>query len=272
MSGTPARSPLTVPEYGAVRVELHGAVAVLVLDGPRGNALTRELAGDLYDALLWARNHHDSIRALVLTGEGPMFSSGGDVEMFAQSGDQAIENVQRAMLYGAGCVTALSEAEFPSICALNGPVIGGALGFALACDIRVASTKGTFSPLNGRLGLTPDLGTSWFLVSRVGRGRALEILLEERNLKPRRLLELGLVSEVVEPDELLPTAIEKARRLAMKSSSYVAAARSLVGEASRRSLAEHLRHDHHCVEKAWMADDFAEGLQAFNEGRPPRFG
>ena len=139
------------------------------------------------------------------------------------------------------------------------------------CDMRIASANAAFVCAYGRIGASPDGGMTYFLPRVVGPDRALQLLLNDPLLSAEQALEMGIVSKVVAPDELLTEARAKAEKLAAKAPHYVRMAKLLVGQSLDNSLTEHLQLERHGIADSMATEDLREGVTAFFEGREARF-
>jgi 2-(1,2-epoxy-1,2-dihydrophenyl)acetyl-CoA isomerase len=198
-----------------VGVERSGAKAVVTLRDPgRLNCLSAGLMVQLRARLDELAADPD-LRAVVITGEDPAFSAGGDLEMI-EHGSHAIRDagassdttdawrwIRREF---GGVVRRIAATDKAFIAAVNGAAAGVGLAFVLACDIVVASERAVFAPAFGRLGLVPEVGTSWLLTRRLGYQQAIALYVSGRHIEAERALELGLVQEVCGHDELLDVA------------------------------------------------------------------
>jgi enoyl-CoA hydratase/carnithine racemase len=139
------------------------------------------------------------------------------------------------------------------------------------CDFRVASTNAAFVCAYGRIGASPDGGMTYFLPRVVGPDKALQLLLDDPLLSADAALELGIVSKIVAPEELLDAAKEKARKLGAKAPHYVRMAKLLIGQSLDNSLTEHLQIERHGIADSMGTEDLREGVDAFFNGREARF-
>ena len=210
-------------ERPLVRVEHRDRCAVVTLCDPqRLNALSTGLVVQLR-ARLDELTADPALRAIVITGDGPAFSAGGDLELI-QTGSQAIRDagspadttdawrwIRREF---GGVVRTMARSDKAFVAAVNGPAAGVGLAFALACDIVVASERAVLVPAFGRLGLVPEVGTSWQLTRRLGYQGALALYVSGRHLDAAEALELGLVQEVCPHAQLLPAAERWCQRVA----------------------------------------------------------
>lgn len=197
-------------------------LALLRLNRPsRLNALSDEMVAELsrtLDALATERE----LRVLVLTGEGRGFCTGFDLALAERAPHEdewgeAEAWSARQESFGA-VVTKLRALRAPVIAAVNGPANGAGLGIALACEIRIASEAAAFNSAFVKVGMSScDIGVSWLLPRAVGTSHAFEMMLTGRMVDAAEAARIGLVSEVVEPDALLPRAWEIARSIAANS-------------------------------------------------------
>lgn len=185
--------------------------AVVVLNEPdRMNALSAPMVAHLKEAITELVGD-DDIRSVVLTGAGDAFSAGGDVHMMRRTaselGDEGTADVWRWIRYQFGGVARLiARSDTTFIAALNGPAAGVGLAWALSCDVVIASERAVIVPAFGRLGLLPEVGTSWALTRALGYQGAFAYFVEGRHLSAAEGLRLGLVQEVVPHEQLLPAA------------------------------------------------------------------
>jgi 2-(1,2-epoxy-1,2-dihydrophenyl)acetyl-CoA isomerase len=195
-----------------VRVERGEDRAIVTLVEPeRLNVLSAALVRQLR-AALEALAGDPSVRAIVLTGEDPGFSAGGDLRMMevaveelsAAPGTTDIWRWIRREFGGIARLIARSDATF--VAAINGPAAGVGLAWALTCDVVVASERAVIVPAFGKLGLLPEVGTSWALTRRLGYQGAYAYYLRGEHIDAHEALRLGLVQEVVAHDELLAAA------------------------------------------------------------------
>lgn len=229
-----------------VEVSDEGAVRVIRLNRPeRRNATSPELMAAVSDALPLPQN--EAVRAVVITGNGPSFSSGGDLKakpLPIEPGSRRMREVFNPTM------ARLATLPLPVIAAVNGPALGAGLSLALAADLRVASRRAVFSSGFVDVGLATDTGASFFLPRLVGYGRAFDILATGRKVMPDEALAMGLANRVVEPEELLPSAIELAQLLAAKPGAAVPAVKELLTAAARNTVAEQLEAEARMYDRA----------------------
>jgi 2-(1,2-epoxy-1,2-dihydrophenyl)acetyl-CoA isomerase len=256
--------------YEALRYEQADHVVIVTLDRPEVlNALDTQLLDEL--GQVSERVSGDpSVRAVVFTGAGRAFCSGGDLKQsnFAGSGRSAA--AQDPNDHWAARLLAIRK---PTIAAVNGVAAGGGLALALACDIRIASEAARFCAIFARIGMSVLDGTAWLLTRAVGHSKALEMLYTTDMVEAQEAARIGLVSRVVAPDELLGEATGLAGRIAASAPVALELSKRVVGASLAKSFLEHLPDQ-------WAAQqdnlrraehDIAEGGRAFQEKRPPRF-
>jgi enoyl-CoA hydratase/carnithine racemase len=270
-------TPETVnpPQLNTIRIEVDGEIGTLTLDRPDAfNAMSPELIGEMTVAFAWLADRAP-LRALIITGAGPAFCAGGDVTWFRKGVETDEVDLPSEVRRGAEvlhqAIIDLRRVPFPVIGAINGPAAGAGFSLALACDIRIAAVSAFFAPAYGRIGASPDGGMTYFLPRVVGPSKALELLLEDPNLKAEAAKELGIVSEVVEPDALMETARAKAEELAQKAPHYVRMAKKLVGVSLENSINDHLQLERHGIADSMATEDLRQGVETFFSGGTPEF-
>ncbi|MGH2922526.1 MAG: enoyl-CoA hydratase/isomerase family protein [Solirubrobacterales bacterium] len=263
------------PELGTLKIELDGDVGTLTLDRPDAlNAMSPEMIGELTTAASWLADRAP-IRALIVTGAGRAFCSGGDVNWFKQGvtteGVDLPSEVRRGAEVLHQAIVDFRRVPFPVIAAINGPAAGAGMSLALSADIRIASDQAFLAIAYGRIGASPDGGMTYFLPRVVGPAKALELALNDPNLDAQAALEAGLVSEVVPADQLMERAHEKARKLAKKAPHYVRMAKRLLHESIENSLTDHLQLERHGIADSMATEDLRRGVTAFFAGDEPEF-
>jgi 2-(1,2-epoxy-1,2-dihydrophenyl)acetyl-CoA isomerase len=204
-----------------VRVERQDARAIVTLEDPEKlNPLSAELTIQLHDRLRELADD-PSLRAIVLTGQGPAFSAGGDLRMMVTSGQRMLAHSPegatdiwrwiRGQFGGIARLIARTDKAF--IAAVNGPAAGVGLAFALACDVLLLSEQAVIVPAFGRIGLVPEVGNSWLLTRTLGYQRTFGLFASGKHLSGQEAYDLGLGNEVVPHAELLGTAAKWCERI-----------------------------------------------------------
>lgn len=225
--------------HEAVRVERPSAdrATVTLAEPERLNALSAAVCVGLNRALDELAGEPE-LRTIVLTGEGDGFCAGGDLAMMADGAARIGEeggstDVWRWIrLQFGGIVRRIARTDKAVIAAINGPAAGVGLAFALTCDLAIASERARLVPAFGRVGLLPEVGTSWALTRRLGYQGAFAFFAEGRHLDAREALALGLVHEVVPPYDLLPAADRWADRIAQLAPHALAMTKPLLRGAA----------------------------------------
>ena len=265
------------------RFEVRDRVATLTLDRPeRLNSWTGRMHAE-YRALLDLAANDSDVRVIVVTGAGRGFCAGADaraLEGEAERGayDPALGDDVALPGYG---VRPEFDADFayhfgipkPIIAAVNGPAAGVGLVLACYCDLRFAAEGAKLTTAHGRLGLPAEFGLSWLLPRLIGVTRAADLLLSSRVVLAEEAEALGLVNRTLPPDELLPFTYDYATRLATDiAPSSLAVTKLQLYRDLHRDVASSVRDAATRLDEMMGGDDFAEGVAALVQKRPPSFG
>jgi 2-(1,2-epoxy-1,2-dihydrophenyl)acetyl-CoA isomerase len=259
-------------QNGCVRLEVDDGLVRLSLCRPEvHNAVSAGLGRSLRHALAWPGL--EEADALVLSGSGGAFCSGGDVGVMRsaiEGGDP--ESVLRPILDDLhASVSRLRALPMPVVAAVQGEAVSAGMGLALAADMRVMGRSAVMITKHVAMGGAPDAGLSYFLARELGRGRALAAMMLSERLTADDLLACGLVQQVVPDDEVIGAATRLARRLALIPRESLLAARRLVDAATLHDLDRHLDLEKQEFLKLCTGDNLREGVAAFLEDRPPVF-
>ncbi len=212
------------------------------------NDVRNELTGtglvdDIVDVADWV-NRNPAVSVLIITGEGSAFSAGGNVkDMADRSGAFAGNVAEQAQRYRQGIQRmpiAVTGIEVPVIAAINGAAIGAGFDLANMCDIRLASSKAKFGETFVNLGIIPGDGGAWFLQRLIGYQKAAELTFSGRVIDAQEAKELGILLEIVEPEELLARAQDMARDMASKPPQALRLTKRLMKTAQRQELPDFL--------------------------------
>jgi 2-(1,2-epoxy-1,2-dihydrophenyl)acetyl-CoA isomerase len=252
------------PEMG-IQIDRDESVLTITLERPEQlNAFTREQHRELADALERAKD--DEIRAVIITGAGRGFCVGQDLdEVRAESGENGGGNDSRLREGYHPNILAIRALEKPVIAAVNGVAAGAGLSLAAACDVRIASRKAKFVPAFVNLGLIPDSGGSYFLPRLIGYARSFEWLTSGRHLDAEEALAWGLVSELVEPDQLNELTRERATQLAGMPGSGIAGTKRLLDQSLQLVLEDELEHEVEMQLQALSTPEYEQAMQEFLE-------
>lgn len=250
-----------------VLFEKRGRVALLTLNRPeRLNAWSREMAA-LVQSHVEDCNDDDSVGAIVITGQGRGFCSGADL-----SGGPRPANGAAPQPRSSEPLTYLLQRSKPIIAAINGPAVGVGLTLPLACDIRIASDRARLSMRFVRIGLTPELGSTYLLPQIVGLAYANELILTGRIIDAAEAGRIGLVNHVVPHESLLDEALKLADEIAFNPTKHVAWAKQMIySNAANDNLRSVLQTEDEIFGQATRTDARVEAATAFREKRDPDF-
>jgi len=258
-----------------LQISRDGAVVIWTMNHPATrNALTGNTAIDEIVAAASAASTDPSVRAIILTGAGPVFSSGGNVKdmaRFAQPGIDA-NAVRNEYRHGIQRIPkAMWALDVPIIAAVNGPAMGAGLDLACMCDIRIASDNATFAESFVRVGIVPGDGGAWLLPRAVGAAKAAEMAFTGDPISATEALACGLVSKVVAADTLLAEAQALAARIARNPAGVLRMTKRLLREGVHNTLESVLETSAAYQSLAHLSADHHEAVRAFIEKRPPKF-
>jgi enoyl-CoA hydratase len=251
-----------------VLIEKRGRVAIITINRPdKLNALNVQTRQDILAALDQAGSD-DEIRVVVITGAGEKaFVAGADINEFA--GKTALQ--QREVMKGRRAFDAMEDFPKPVIAMINGFALGGGCELALACDIRIASSKARLGQPEIKLGIIPGGGGTQRLTHLIGEGKAMELILTGDMIGADEALRLGLVNHVVAPEELEAKTMELANKIAEMSPVALAMAKQAVKNAARLDLRAGLEAEVDLFALCFSSEDKEEGVRAFIEKRKPEF-
>jgi len=266
-TNTNAESVLLTRDGAVANLTLNRQAALNALDLPMMDALVAHVAMIAADPTL---------RVVVLQGAGKHFMAGGDLKTFATRLDA--EPAQRQADFQLivdrlhAAIEHVQRMPQVVICALRGAVAGFGLSLAAACDLAVAADDAYFASAYRQIGLTPDGGGTWALPRIVGLRKALELLLLSERIDAAEALRLGLVNRVVAPEALDAAVATLAEKLSTGPRMALANAKRLARDSLDRTLSEQLRAEAQSFAQCAATPDFVEGIRAFLEKRPARFG
>lgn len=248
-----------------VRYELDGHVGIVTIARPQvHNALRRKTYDELTELV-----QTSTARVLVITGEGRSFCSGDDVRELMNGGEAASAPRPAPRLTPAA--GALLETNIPVVAAVNGPAVGWGMEMALMADFRVAARRARFGELFVKRGLCSDVAGIARLAQLVGRERAAELLLTGEVIDAERAERIGLVGRVVDDEQLMPAALELARKIAANPPLAVAALKSGLREALDPDWSDLGRWVSTRLGELFRTEDHREGVKSFLEKREPNY-
>jgi enoyl-CoA hydratase/carnithine racemase len=258
--------------YEHIQITESGGIVTITLNRPdRLNAFIGHMRRDLAEALEHAGSDR-SARIIVITGAGRAFCAGGDIAFMAEL-MQRRDSEEFSRILGAGrrVILAIRQTTKPVIAAINGPASGAGCNLAFACDLRIAATTATFSQSFAKVGLHPDWGGTYFLPRLVTPNKACEMFFLGESIDAAEAARLGLVNQVVAPEELEAATLQLAQRLCAAPPIALAAAKHAVYMSEAADLDEMLRYETEAQLRCFESDDGHEGVRAFLEKREPRF-
>ena len=254
-------------------LDTDSGVAIVTLNRPtRLNALTFEVYAELRDVFA-ALDTEPGVRAVVITGAGRGFCSGGDVEdiigaLFGRDSAGLLEFTRMS----CDLILNIRRCRRPVVAALNGTVAGAGAVIAAACDFRIAAPSARIAFLFVRVGLSgADMGAAWLLPRIVGLGHATDLLMTGEFIDATRAYEIGLYHRVVPQDQVLPEAMAFARKLARGPSAALAVTKQALEVEAALGFAEALDHEARVQAELMEDPNYREAYEAFRAKREPRF-
>ncbi len=259
--------------FETVQFELRDAVAIITMNRPDAlNALSLQLTKDLREAI--NRAIREKARAVVLTGAGRAFCSGGDLRemqsMWQKEGriEAFLEEPLKAL---HAVILLIRETPIPFVAAVQGVCAGAGTNFALACDIVIASENATFNEAFVRIGLSPDCGGSFFLPRTIGEKLAAELFMTGDSLTAERAEKIGMINAIVSADSLLDEAMKMAKKLSLAPTASIGRIKRMLNASFSNDLHAQLDLEHQLQIESGKSNDFKEGVTAFFEKRQPNF-
>ncbi len=254
-------------EYEEVDLDISGGLAVLTLNRPeKMNALTTQMRAEITHAMKDAARH---VRAIVLTGAGRAFCSGQDLGDSSSTGkidlEQALRDEYEPMLQS------IYDCPVPTIAAVNGPAAGAGANLALCADVVIATESAYFLQAFARIGLLPDAGGTWFMPRQMGFAKAMGAALFADKISAKQADEWGLIWESVPDEDFAAHWRKRAEYLANGPTAGFSAIKKAMRGTYERSLPQQLQVEAHLQGDCGRSRDFAEGVVAFMEKRPPKF-
>ena len=256
-------------DFARVKLDIDDSVALLTLNDPDVmNAAGAPMLGDILAALDVVEDRANGVRCLVVTGAGKAFCSGANLK------DRGLGKAKPA---GAVLEThwhpllrRLRRLHCPIVIAVNGAAAGGGMGLAMTGDIVIAARSAYFLQAFRRIGLVPDVGSTWLLPRRVGAARAMELSLLGEKLPAETALAWGLINRVVDDGQALIEAMKTTREMAA-GPKVLGLIRGLYWDSTENTFEEQLDLEFRTQKIAGSSDDFREGVSAFLEKRPAKF-
>ena len=254
--------------YQDIRFEVRDRVAIIELHRPQHlNAYSGRMGEELGDAYRTCDND-DAIRAVVVTGAGKAFCAGADMSM----GEDTFAKQESETFSAAGVDPPAWEVRKPVIAAMNGHAVGIGLTLALQCDMRIVANEGKYGVLQVRRGVMPDAYSHWTLPRLVGMERAADLLLTGRKVSGAEAVVMGIASQALPADKVLPAALEIARDIAINTAPLsVGITKRLLWESLTLTRAEVGHRETELHHHLMGRSDAIEGVVAWLERRPPQW-
>jgi 2-oxoglutaroyl-CoA hydrolase len=251
-------------DYDGFDVERSGGVATIMLNVPdKFNRVSMNARGELADVFADLGSDNE-VTAIVLTGAGTAFTAGGDIPGFLQRHPEELSRL-------AWNVAAPERCPKPVIAQLRGYTFGVGLELALACDFRIAADDVELALPEIRLGMIPGSGGTQRLARLIGLGRAKDVIMRGRRIPAQEALSLGLVTEVVAPDELEGAVGRLVQELSELSPLALRTAKRVLNQAYDSPLHVGIEIEGYAYGMLRSTADFKEGVEAFDERRKPKF-
>lgn len=246
-------------------------------DPDRLNAMTRAM-GEAFRERIGELAQDESIRALIVTGEGRAFSAGGDLDMLQQQADRgaaapgiAWRGIRDDMSSFYRLFLSVRDIPCPTIAAINGHAIGAGFCIALGCDFRYVAAEAKLGLNFTRIGVHPGMGVTWTLPRLVGPALASELLFTSRTITGNEAGPIGLANRVLPREEVLSAAISTAREIAQNAPLAVRATKRALRRSETASIEDQLQFEASEQARNFESADAHEGIAAVREKRSPDF-
>lgn len=259
---------MTTTTGSMLSCHIDGAVATLLINRPPANTLTPELLAEL-SAAVDQLVKDDAVKVVVLTGTGRFFIAGADIRLLASIASS--QEGEAIALGGQAILNQIEALEKPVIAAINGACLGGGLELAMCCHIRLAAEGSRLGQPEISLGIMPGFGGTQRLPRIVGQSKAIELILTGDSISAQEAKAIGLVSQVVPPEDLLHQARGLARTIASKGQVALRASLRAIRQGVEVNLQDALVMESRMFGELCETDDKREGMAAFLEKRQPRF-
>ena len=246
-------------------------VALLVLDNPDQRNAMSDAMTEAWSAAVADLAEDPTVRAVVVTGEGSAFCSGGDTSWIASEPDATVDDLRRRMLPFYRAWLGIRSLEVPTIAAVNGAAIGAGLCLALACDIRYAATSARLGVPFVKLGMHPGMAATWSLPEVVGAAAARDLLLTGRLVGADEALRLGLVSRVIDHATFLDEVLAVAAAVAATAPIATRLTKLALADGGHATYDAALQWEALAQPVTLATEDLQEGIRAAREKRAPAF-
>lgn len=261
---------MTKSAYETILFSKEKKIARVAFNRPEvHNAFNSELIGEIDDAFEKIKSD-ESVRVVILTGEGKSFCAGADIKWLREIINYSYEQNLEESLQLAEVLHKIYTLPKPTIAMVNGTAIGGGNGFLSACDISVASDEARFGLSEVKIGLVPA-AISPYVMRRIGESKAREYFLTGKRISAQKALEIGLLNEVVAPDKLEETVLDIAQLLLTSGPEAIAACKELIDKTTRMNFEEVKKFTAQMIANLRISPEGQEGMSAFLEKRKPNW-
>ena len=258
-------------DYQDIRYTVEDKVATITLNRPDVLNSFDGAMGARLQQILSDLRENEACGSVVLTGAGRAFCAGQDLDDVKPVPGETPRLGEIVRGRFNPIVTALRELPRPVVCGVNGVAAGAGANLAFACDIIFASAKAVFIQSFCKVGLVPDTGGTWFIPRTVGLSKAAELMMLGDRITAEEALRLGLVSRVVDPDDLASAVRETAAQLANAPTYGIGLIKQALNQTFANTLEQQLELEAELQDKAGRSSDYAEGVDAFVNKREPKF-
>ena len=254
-----------------IRYEAEGGIACIALARPdKRNAMNAQMFDELADAAERAASD-ESVRLVVVSGDGPSFCAGIDVAELARLASIDRSEIRSFVEFAQRPFHTLALMPKPSIAAVQGHAVGAGFQLALACDLRVVAPDASFAMLEVGYGLIPDLGGAHRLARAVGTARAKDLVWTGRSVDAREAVAIGLANRLAPDGELADETDHLVQELLAQAPVPQRLTKALIDQAAETPFEAELQRESEAQVAAVASDDFREAVSAFAERRRPRF-
>ena len=258
-------------QFKTLLFDVQDSVAHITLNRPEAaNTINLELAKELMHAFMQC-DEDPLIRAVLITGAGPMFCGGGDLKSFNDQGENIPHHLKELTTYLHVAMSYLVRMDPPVVAAVHGSAAGAGLSLACACDMVLAAESARFTMAYTRLGLTPDGGATYTLSRIVGLRRTLELALTNRLLSAEDALNWGILTRVVPEKDLITEAKALAGQLAAGPTKAFGKTKRLFQIGLTESFEAQMKNESQSIAEMAHTEDGREGIRAFLGKRTPNF-
>ena len=258
-------------EFAKLKYSAANGIAFIVLNSPQNlNALDEPMLDELF-AVLDLCTGDETVKTVVISGEGDSFSAGGDIKVMLKILEGNLPDVSLGVRKLGEVALKIRNIQKPVIASVKGAVAGAGFNLALLCDFRIAADNARFIQAFVNIGLIPDMGGLFLLTRMLGAARATELVMTGRMVNAEEALSMGLVTRVVPLEKLEEATLQLAVKLSALPGIALGHMKDLVNSTTYSGFEKHLDKETEYQVQCAGTDDFKEGIKAFAEKRKPNF-